>query len=103
MPRYIDAEQKITVTYYDEEHEEWFQKSETIDDYLLNADEEIPTADVVEVVRCKECIWYDEKRSCGSGDHALYECRNLERFFPPDFFCKDGERRDDEESTKRTY
>lgn len=46
MSRYIDAEQKITVMYYDEEHEEWFQKIETIDDFLQNADEEIPTADV---------------------------------------------------------
>ena len=51
MPRYIDAEQKITVTYYDEEYEEWSKKSKTIDDFLYeNADEDIPTADVRENV-----------------------------------------------------
>ena len=55
---------------------------------------ELPTADVVEVVRCKDCVWYDERRPYANG-HTLYECRNLERFFPLDFFCKDGERRED--------
>ena len=47
-----------------------------------------------EIVRCKDCVWYDERRPYANGN-TLYECRNLERFFPPDFFCKDGERRDD--------
>ena len=48
--------------------------------------------DIVEVVRCKDCVWYDEKRPYANG-HTLYECRNLERFFPSDFFCKDGKRK----------
>ena len=61
---------------------------------LLNTFGKERGADVVEVVRCKDCVWYDEKRPYSSG-HALYECRNLERFLPPDFFCKDGERRED--------
>ena len=51
----------------------------------------IPTVDIV---RCKDCVWYDNKRPY-SNSHTLYECRNLEKFFPSDFFCKDGERKED--------
>ena len=49
MPRYIDADQIITVTYFDEEHREWSQKSKTIEDCLAEvSDEEIQTLDVPE-------------------------------------------------------
>ena len=56
---------------------------------------EKPKPDLVEVVRCKDCVWYDERRPYANGN-TLYECRNIERFLPPDFFCKDGERRTNE-------
>ena len=54
----------------------------------------IPTADVVEVVRCKECIYnqgyftnYLVKCGCGNGAHH------------EGFFCADGERRTDDDRT----
>ena len=52
--------------------------------------------DVVKVVRCKDCVWYDKRRPYANGN-MLYECRNLKGFLPPDFFCKDGERGDNGE------
>ena len=55
---------------------------------------------VGEIVRCKDYVWYDERRPYSDG-YALYECRNLERFLQPDFFCKDGERREDEKIHQR--
>lgn len=55
----------------------------------------IPVADVVEVVRCRECKWYDRKTS---------ECHNPRygngwaNYPPPsvndDYYCADGERKD---------
>lgn len=123
MPRYIDAEQKITVTYYDEEHEEWSKKTKTIYEFLdENADEEIPTADVVD----KE--WYDQLLKSAiiiSDELKSYQnvdvvkvvrckdCKHLVRnegvckvlsnnYEPPvyvydDDFCSRGERMEDED------
>ena len=93
MPRYIDA------TKLEELCDIMADKcdggtGESIWNQFRTTVEWSPTADVVEVVRCKDCVWYDERRPYANG-HTLYECRNLERFLPPDFFCKDGERRDD--------
>lgn len=53
--------------------------------------EKIPSEDVVPVVRCKDCkycsSYYDSDRYCDMFD-----------FEPPsdDFYCRDGERKDDE-------
>jgi len=70
-----------------------------------------PTADVVQVVRCKECKYrkgaFHTDRRRKEGGYWLYWCeldtgdpfelgRNAE---DDNWFCADGERRDDEEST----
>lgn len=52
--------------------------------------------DVVKVVRCNDCVWYDKRRPCVG---TLYKCRNFDIIVPLDFFCKDGDRRDDAEKT----
>ena len=71
MSRYIDAEQKITITYYDEEHEEWSKKTKTIDEFLYeNADEDIPTADVREVVHAR---WIN--------DRGVYKCSHCKELW----------------------
>lgn len=81
--RLIDADRTITVTYYDEEHEEWSQKTRSIWDTILEVGDEIPpTIDPVKHGRwmrpwptraksymriCSECgesCWY-----CGGGDY----------------------------------
>lgn len=44
----------------------------------------IPSADVVQVVRCKDCV--KRGKNCLSGKISLYD----------DGFCSDGERKDNE-------
>lgn len=46
----------------------------------------IPTADAVEVVRCKHCKYHD------FGKPDMVYCQNLDCFVSEEFFCKDGER-----------
>ena len=48
----------------------------------------IPAADVVEVVRCRECIYATRPE-----DNIVY-CDNFERDMMPDDYCSVGERRD---------
>lgn len=51
--------------------------------------EAIPAADVVEVVRCKDCVY-----------NAIGSCMNSEDCdpnFDPNFFCAHGERKGDEQ------
>lgn len=52
--------------------------------------DDAPTIDAVEVVRCKDCKYYDI--------NLAYEttcfCTRLELFNEHDWFCADGERRD---------
>ena len=78
MPRYIDAE-LIDLSYLLDTICQ-AQAEEVID--------EQPTADVVEVVRCKDCKWFV--------DEGMY-CEN--NFIPQfnHFFCYYGERREDAE------
>lgn len=49
---------------------------------------QVPAADAVEVVRCKDCI-YNENGCC---THSEYYDDTRYR---PDYFCADGERRED--------
>ena len=53
----------------------------------MSAIEQQPTADVVEVVRCKDCKHYN-------GDSAVCKCMN--RAMKGDGFCSCGERREDD-------
>lgn len=58
MARYIDAEQAIHLIENDALSQIYYSKSDAID--CINA---TPTADVVEVVRCKDCKRCYEKRT----------------------------------------
>lgn len=49
---------------------------------------EQPTADVVEVVRCKDCVHH--KNAPKTTD---VWCDRLDGLLPKDWFCADGERR----------
>ena len=50
--------------------------------------EDVERVDAVEVVRCRDCKWYqpDVDKWCG-----YFECMGFE----PDDFCSQGERKDD--------
>ena len=53
----------------------------------------IPSADVVEVVRCKDCKWYEKGKS-----YTPY-CNNVKNLFEemePFDYCSYGERRGEE-------
>ena len=54
--------------------------------------EDASDADVVEVVRCKDCKWYKRKYPW----NGIYECSYLEAPMDDDDFCSWGERREDE-------
>ena len=65
---------------------------------------DIPSADVVPVVRCKDCRWWDNSEDspygyCMAMKHG-YMSENWEigiyRTYKGDFYCADGERKDDE-------
>lgn len=55
--------------------------------------DEAPTIDAVEVVRCKDCRWYEYSDVCHNpryGDgHANYQPPYVDE----DYWCKDGERK----------
>lgn len=53
---------------------------------VKRAIEDAPTADVVEVVRCKDC---KEREVCPD---TLLWCNQMERLVPPNGFCHCGER-----------
>ena len=81
MSRYIDAEKlKCSI---DSETDSIFDRNMTIEELYYNLckliDDE-PTADVQEVVRCKDCKYRKSSEFC--------ECRE------PDFYCADGARMD---------
>ena len=66
--------------------------------------DEMPTIDAVEVVRCKDCRWFDKKTEhssygyCHAMKHA-YLSKNWEisiyRTQKEDFYCADGEKKNE--------
>ena len=86
MPRYIDADKRLAELKKEkEELKEIGWRDFASMKYAL---EYAPTADVVEVVRCKDCKWLDEYHCCTK--ITAFISGNLT------FFCALGERRTDE-------
>ena len=94
MPRYIDADWIL------QNLDRWRERlAETYgenDEYVLCLEEVLmkldstPTADVVEVVRCKDCEHH--KNAPQTTD---VWCERLDGLLPKDWFCGDGERGED--------
>lgn len=61
---------------------------------------EAPAIDAVPVVRCRDCIWYEivQLKKDGTDDRRYKPslCVLHNRNFAEDYFCADGERREDE-------
>lgn len=63
---------------------------------------ELPAADVVEVVRCRDCRWWDKIEGsplgyCHACKHAHFSTNweiSIYRTYKEDFYCADGERKD---------
>ena len=63
--------------------------------FMLNTFAKERGADVVEVVRCKDCKWYDPASPCGTMMPVAYECKKQYRkFYLPEFYCGYAERRE---------
>ncbi len=56
---------------------------------------QIPAADVVEVVRCKDCAHHDDCICvvCEEGETVF--CKKMHRHVPKEFYCSYGERREE--------
>lgn len=96
----VEAEQKEFVSAYGLRLEEVFRHVyqygwNNAIEMAKRARDRVPTADVVEVVRCKDCVHYTEGYKDGSEIWSC-ECKHLKRAVVPVWFCADGERREDE-------
>lgn len=72
----------------------------TIMELLKAFSDQPPLIDVIEVVRCKDCRWYEiyQLKKDGTEDRRYKPsyCTLLRHNFTPDWFCADGEVRDDD-------
>lgn len=92
MARYIDTDILAKIVF-----DKWQECDELkhIIPAIRNAVMCASTADVVEVVRCKNCIHHKEHPR-PIQTHVWCEC--VGGLLPIDWFCADGERRDDAET-----
>lgn len=95
--RYIDAD-KLIDKYERAIKDGWNKKTSPISwadayDCVIADIDDQPTADVVEVVRCKDCKHFTEGMI---GDDLEYFCKLTSGMVnpAPDFYCSYGERKD---------
>ncbi len=93
--RLVDADKLFKVIA---EQETW-----NVPDFVYESIKNAPTVDAVKVVRCRDCKWWDEDDNdfygyCMAMKHG-YMSANWEigiyRKYKGDFYCADGERRED--------
>ena len=93
----VDLSERVSATFYDQEHEEWTQQTVTIADVLDSVCDEytiLPSAQP-EIIRCKDCKhvrkWRDEESAKKFGQ--VYECaRGVFACPKPEDFCSHAER-----------
>lgn len=95
MARYIDADALIK-EHIEKEKGRYGSCLVVGDNRFLQRFLNAPTADVVEVVRCKECKYFVKGILLGTCYKVVSVCGD-EIETNPDWFCADGERRDDGE------
>ena len=92
MAEYIDREEALKQAFVLREDEECGCSVEVV---LVNAIKKIPASDVVEVVKCKDCKFYNNhgmKDVVFDGDACHW---NADEQPDPDDFCSAGERREE--------
>lgn len=107
MPRYIDAD-AVNKVFIDElgkipsvvidERIEWYIECDATKQTIIRCVKgvsAIPTADVVEVVRCEYCKHWNESDCHSTVIPIVRKCMCMNVYTNPDFFCKYGERRED--------
>lgn len=75
---------------------EWYKGSFSGDAFERAAREiaELPSVDAVEVVRCKDCKYYEHPEYYGGGTKDV--CRTFKRQMREDDFCSYGGRKDND-------
>ena len=100
MKKYIDREallnrlEQSTDTLWKGLGRSWWAHSVILKDNFVSLIREAPTADVVEVVRCKDCVYWD-----GRGYDGRCEARKnglIREYTNYDDFCSYGERKEQE-------
>ena len=88
----VSLSEKVTATYYDEEHEEWSRENVTVRDVLDSVCDEytvLPSAQP-EITHCAECIHW--KHSAARKSY----CEVFDWMSKAEDFCSFAERRTDE-------
>ena len=100
MKEYVDLEQKVEAQFYDEMCEEFSIKTETIGHILDSVCDNYEIADVVEVVRCKDCKYWGSALAPDDLARAKTEQNNdivcdmwMSDGFTPNDYCSFAERR----------
>lgn len=92
MARYVDAEKiKFTGDTFNDKDETYVKLSD-----VKQAIDQTPTADVVEVVRCKDCKCCEHCYPAKAiGEEAIegWYCKIRKKHMRPDDFCSYGERK----------
>ena len=92
MPRYIDADEAVKriKDYGKAAIDDGRRTLDPVDDIvsLAKGIDMIPAADVQEVVRCKDCKFWDGEGRCEATENGL-----IREFTKPDDFCSYGERK----------
>ena len=83
MPKYIDAEKLNNLL-----------DDVCVTDAIYNAIQELPTADVVEVVRCKDCIY----NPLTANEKGFFICQASMMEITDNDYCSYGTRMDSEEN-----
>ena len=104
MARYIDADKlKERIEYY---YSHTGDQTTNAEHYAygvaLKEIDQLPTADVVEVVRCKDCKYRKKDKLFVSGHYCYLRPVNGGRFCEDDGFCSYGERKDGKDTNVPT-
>jgi Ser-tRNA(Ala) deacylase AlaX len=100
MAEYIERDKVIKALHYNTvEMEQTIAYPSNIgvpEDDIEDIINEIPAADVVEVVRCEKCLFYEEVEYYHPTDKKPTKnvCRLFKRQMQPDDFCSYGKRKD---------
>ena len=97
MSRYIDVEPlekalKMNVNGFKHEGSDYARGYDSALTTMKDMLQGFPTADVVEVVRCKDCKFYKDWGDCIT---CLYWTEDWDVSTEPNAFCSYGERRTD--------
>ena len=105
MARYIDADELFRETTK-KIHEANSYRMAVVDSEFLDLIRDAPTADVVEVVRCKDCKCYIPDNKLNHSEyHNLISadgvCENFDKYINETDFCSYGKRKEITDDTKR--